>query len=108
MPYSHDIQVGILYMYYHIDMITHGTAFDKPVGSTGWSSIGPADVYALPLSHVPTPLFVESLLEHVKWEIEMRPIEEFLDLHMKKTLLQDLLFVPFSRRKIFHDISYFK
>ena len=39
MPYSYDIQLVIFYMNYHIDMMTHGTAFDKPVGGTVWSKL---------------------------------------------------------------------
>ena len=35
MPYSYDLYLGIFYMHYHIDMITHVTVFGEPVGSTG-------------------------------------------------------------------------
>ena len=28
-------EIGIFFMYYHIDMITHDTAFLEPVGGTG-------------------------------------------------------------------------
>ena len=28
--------LGFFYMHYDIDMMIHATAFDKPVGSTGW------------------------------------------------------------------------
>ena len=37
MTYSIDTYQGIFYMHYHIDMIKHNTAFDKPVSGTGWS-----------------------------------------------------------------------
>ena len=29
--------LGIFYMYYEIDMTTHGMVSDQPVGGTGWS-----------------------------------------------------------------------
>ena len=35
MPYSYDIYLGIFYMHYHTDVITHGTAIGEPVIGTG-------------------------------------------------------------------------
>ena len=40
MSYSHDRLLGIFYMHYHIDMITYGILFVKPVGSTGGTYAG--------------------------------------------------------------------
>ena len=35
MPYSYNRQLGIFYMHYHVDMITHDTAFGEPVDDAG-------------------------------------------------------------------------
>ena len=35
MPYSYYKYLGIFYMHYQIDMITHDTVFDKSIGGTG-------------------------------------------------------------------------
>ena len=42
MPYSYDRSVGILYMHDHVDMTTHGTAFDEPVGVRDRNLLMPA------------------------------------------------------------------
>ena len=39
LTYSYDNYLGIFYVHYHPDMITHNTALDKPVdgiGQTSW------------------------------------------------------------------------
>ena len=39
MPYSYDRYLEIVYMHYHIDVITHGMAFVETVNSAGWSKL---------------------------------------------------------------------
>ena len=39
MPYSYDIQLGIFYMHYHTEKITHNTAFGEQVGGIGGSKL---------------------------------------------------------------------
>ena len=39
ITYSYKKYVGIFYMHYCLDMITHGTAFDAQVSSTGWGKL---------------------------------------------------------------------
>ena len=39
MTYSYGRRLGIFYIHYNIDTITHDMAFDEPVGSTGWSKL---------------------------------------------------------------------
>ena len=34
-----DRELGIFYMHYHIDMITHGMVFGEPVGGTGGGQV---------------------------------------------------------------------
>ena len=38
-PLSHNIQLAIFYMNYHIYIITHGMAFGEPVGGPGESKL---------------------------------------------------------------------
>ena len=39
MPYAYDRKLRIFYMHYHIDMITHDTAFGELDSGTGESKL---------------------------------------------------------------------